>query len=703
MINYRTIELMNSSYTSTQASSILDIRKNLGAAAACVWTDATPSAKAFTGGTIDVKTITFDTKANTTHGDYVVIRDTNGAAWAVAASKAGIAEVTDITAIAEGSVKEITAVTALAEGSVKEVTQVTTVADVSASLAGTYFKVYDASGSVGVWFSTGGVPGSAPTGAAACDRDVEVSFTEDDTDTTIAGLITTAFVADGGLSVGNVGAVVTITDLAYGTRTNATDGGAGDATGFTIETTVEGAASALDGKYFILQDEVGSVAFWIDVDDSGTSAPSHGADRAVEITTIASEDDLATVGTAIYTAVVADSKFEAGVDNADGSFTVRSTTYGVKSAASAGDSGFNVSESVAGVDSSLDGKYFVLQDVNGSVAFWIDVDDSGTSAPSHGADRAVEITTVTSAMTAAQVAGVVATAVNADSKFGATASDTVVTVTNVDLKALTDAADGDTGFSFETTTQGADLGAEPTGAIWAAIGAAYKTQADISADTTAANVAARFELAFDGLTGFTAVVTSDDTAADGTMLMTQVNAGAVTDASYKNADDSGAGSISVANTTPGVNSDINLTTNAITETAHGFTTGLVGQASTDGVLPAGLAAITNYYVIAVDANTYKLAASLADALAGTAVDITDRGSDGGTHTFTPTGISGSVKLQASLDRSTWFDITGKSSNITGSSSALHEISNAYYNYIRAYLTVTAGNITISVNVATKEA
>jgi hypothetical protein len=93
--------------------------------------------------------------------------------------------------------------------------------------------------------------------------------------------------------------------------------------------------------------------------------------------------------------------------------------------------------------------------------------------------------------------------------------------------------------------------AEPTGAIWTAIPAAKKAQVDISADTTAADVAARFETAFDGLTGFTAVITSDDTAADGTMSMTQIKGGLVDDVVVKDENDAGAGTISAANTTPG--------------------------------------------------------------------------------------------------------------------------------------------------------
>lgn len=55
------------------------------------------------------------------------------------------------------------------------------------------------------------------------------------------------------------------------------------------------------------------------------------------------------------------------------------------------------------------------------------------------------------------------------------------------------------------------------------------------------------------------------------------------------------------------------------------------QVSTTTTLPAGLAAATDYYVIKVTDTTAKLAASYANAVAGTAINITDAGT--GTHTI----------------------------------------------------------------------
>lgn len=139
--------------------------------------------------------------------------------------------------------------------------------------------------------------------------------------------------------------------------------------------------------------------------------------------------------------------------------------------------------------------------------------------------------------------------------------------------------------------------------------------------------------------------------------------------------------------------DVNVTDNTITETAHGFKRGLKGQFTTTGGLPAGLSAATDYFVIVVDANTYKVATSLANAQAGTAVDITTQGT--GTHTFTPTSIAGaSAKLQKSLDGTNWFDETS-AQNITATGSLYFEKVDPTGKYYRLAYTLTAGQISVT--------
>lgn len=68
-------------------------------------------------------------------------------------------------------------------------------------------------------------------------------------------------------------------------------------------------------------------------------------------------------------------------------------------------------------------------------------------------------------------------------------------------------------------------------------------------------------------------------------------------------------------------------TSNLSATAHGLQNGDGPiQLTTTGSLPTGLAAATNYYVIFVDADTFKLAASLTDAYAATAVTFSTDGS-----------------------------------------------------------------------------
>jgi hypothetical protein len=80
--------------------------------------------------------------------------------------------------------------------------------------------------------------------------------------------------------------------------------------------------------------------------------------------------------------------------------------------------------------------------------------------------------------------------------------------------------------------------------------------------------------------------------------------------------------------------DINIANGKLTETAHGFVTGDVGRLTTSNALPTGFALSTDYFVIKVDADTYRLASSLANAQAGIYVHPTTTGT--GNQTFTLT-------------------------------------------------------------------
>ena len=88
-----------------------------------------------------------------------------------------------------------------------------------------------------------------------------------------------------------------------------------------------------------------------------------------------------------------------------------------------------------------------------------------------------------------------------------------------------------------------------------------------------------------------------------------------------------------------------------------FKTGTRVQVSTTTTLPGGLSAATNYYVIRVSISTLKLATSLANALAGTAIDITSAGT--GTHTITLQNVAQNAFYFQSNERSVFSRVVAK--------------------------------------------
>ena len=104
-----------------------------------------------------------------------------------------------------------------------------------------------------------------------------------------------------------------------------------------------------------------------------------------------------------------------------------------------------------------------------------------------------------------------------------------------------------------------------------------------------------------------------------------------------------------------VDGDVTVGTDEVAVTGHGFTTGEGPlRLTTTGTLPAGLATSTDYWIVAVDADTLAFATSRANALAGTLVNIT-AAAGGGTHTLStethlivPDGVT-KVRLGAGID------------------------------------------------------
>lgn len=252
----------------------------------------------------------------------------------------------------------------------------------------------------------------------------------------------------------------------------------------------------------------------------------------------------------------------------------------------------------------------------------------------------------------------------------------------------------------------------PTGAAWVAIPAGRKVYTDVSSATTGGDIELLVATAINALTGFTDVITTSDSTAD--LICTAVNAGVVTAPTvYSKAGAPGTGSITKAVTTAGTASTVNLTTDQVTITNHGQVTGTKGQVSTSSALPTGLSAVTDYFIIKIDADTVQFATSLANAVAGTAIDLTNAGV--GTQTFTPTTSAGNVlKAQVSLDGTNYVDVTTANFPLinlamtvtisTSSGSVLWDFgNNIRFKYAKLLYTPSAGQITMSQYIFAKSA
>jgi hypothetical protein len=134
--------------------------------------------------------------------------------------------------------------------------------------------------------------------------------------------------------------------------------------------------------------------------------------------------------------------------------------------------------------------------------------------------------------------------------------------------------------------------------------------------------------------------------------------------------------------------------------AHGLTNGLKVQVSTSGTLPSGISALIDYFVIVVDDDNFKLAANLANALAGTALTLTNAGV--GNQTVTPVALAGaSLKLEQANELDGPWVALGSATNITVDADFILEKDRPTTRFIRAYLTLTAGNISANLYVIGK--
>jgi hypothetical protein len=167
-------------------------------------------------------------------------------------------------------------------------------------------------------------------------------------------------------------------------------------------------------------------------------------------------------------------------------------------------------------------------------------------------------------------------------------------------------------------------------------------------------------------------------------------------------------SLTVTNSRMFGGTDSDVSNSVFTKSSHGLATGLpVLYTKTAGTDPQNLAANTTYYSILLTANTFKLASSLANAKAGTAITVSTV-TGGGTFVLTPLGITGtpSFKWQVSDDNANWSDFTTTIQNVSISSvtmtslalaSTMWDFGMVDHRYLRLNVVApTAGGIVLTV-------
>jgi uncharacterized phage protein gp47/JayE len=219
----------------------------------------------------------------------------------------------------------------------------------------------------------------------------------------------------------------------------------GTPTEYTVDTVAD-VAGSLHQTYFIIYDAQGSVAVWYDVNNTGVVAPPHGANRAIKVANVVSNDSANDVATKTAQVIALDNAFS--VSAIGNQLTITNLINGSFLSAVSGTSGFAVSTVFGSSNDSLDGKYFILNDENGSVAVWYDVGNDGTSEPFHGANRSIRVGGVNYGDSATIVAAATVAAINPDLSFSASNVGPVISISNLFDGNVINPSAGTSGFSI---------------------------------------------------------------------------------------------------------------------------------------------------------------------------------------------------------------------------------------------------------------
>lgn len=197
----------------------------------------------------------------------------------------------------------------------------------------------------------------------------------------------------------------------------------------------------LDGKYFIIYDDIGSVGVWFDVDNSSIP-PTTGALRDIEID-IVTGDSFSIIAEKVATVINSDSKFSAA--SLLSSVNIESSTIGNKPDATQGTTNIIISSITNGTN-TLNNKYFVLYSANDAYKFhvWYNLDGTGVDPdPFSGNSVGIEIPVV-SGDSEIIIAEKTAEAIDANEFFNCTYCGDLVFIETLRYGQTTETIDGDT-------------------------------------------------------------------------------------------------------------------------------------------------------------------------------------------------------------------------------------------------------------------
>ena len=211
--------------------------------------------------------------------------------------------------------------------------------------------------------------------------------------------------------------------------------------------------ATLDGTYFLIHDDGGSVGVWFDLDNSSTP-PTTGATRDIQVD-ISTGDSPTIMAGNLATVMQGDSEFTAA--SVTTLTAIESISLGDKTDATAQTSGLGIS--IVDGKLSVNNQYFYLYDAdNTKFHVWFNISSGGTDPdPDPGNSTPIEVA-LTGVETQTTAAVKTAAAIDLNEEFDSTTEDWYVHVENVSYGDSLGVVDGNTGYAIDNITEGVDAG-----------------------------------------------------------------------------------------------------------------------------------------------------------------------------------------------------------------------------------------------------